>query len=229
MPTITVAEIIERARELADQTDEQFVTPATALRWLNQARYKLALLAARSSYVLEQTRTELTLDGSNSYTLPRPIALVSVHLLTESNTLKRLRPVHLGQVYAVNASREQSSTVPCEYYVEVSGSNMLLYPNPRSTSGKLVITTIPEPAQVTLADSVTYANGVEDWIVLDTAIRMALKEEGETRDLMRQRKEVEEFVESLGWSAHFMDPPAWRSQEAEDLEEDPRQYPWRVF
>src|SRR3954466_2087495 len=93
MPTITTAELVERATAAADMHDN-FVTPKQWMYWASQERMALDLFIARSGWTQAFETLSLTVTGAEAgeFTLtPAMMALVSLHQVGPQGGVRRLR------------------------------------------------------------------------------------------------------------------------------------------
>ena len=209
----TIQQLIDRARVQADMDDISFIADSMVVSWANTAVRRLDLKLARSGYVNAPTRTTTVVTGADAYNFPAPLCVVAVHFVsTDGKRLLRIRPTHIGTDYPVLATRKTTSDAPVSWYAEIKPADGTLdirfSPNP--TSGSFIVTTIAERATLVAADTVIYPSGIEEWIVLNLAKRMIMREEGDYRAVSELIKEADVMIDELGMSRQQIDPPEWR-------------------
>lgn len=210
----TIQALIDRARIQSDMTDTSFVEDSQALTWANFLVKRLDVMLARSGYLNAPTRTLTPVTGVDAYNFPAPVCIVTVHWVsTDGKRLLRLRPSHLGTNYPVLAARRTTAEPPTSWYAETKADGTIdLRFDPLPTSGSFLLTTVAEKPVLTLTDTVNYPAGVEDWITLEMARRMVVKEEGDPRALKDLIKDVEQYIEVLGQTRQQLDPPNWQKE-----------------
>jgi hypothetical protein len=193
MPTVTLAELKERARIHADQEDSTFVTEAALTGFLNKSLDALydKLVVLWEDYKL--TRVDITLTG-DTYTLPEDFfKLVNLKVQSCAGPFKQLKRCTAAEEdFYLSATGLR----PEEHRYKLEGEATLrFFPGYGSTEVPTKLAYIPlRTALVEDTDSEKWPQGWEEWAVLDTAIKMMGKAEQDTTALEKLRKAAEEHL-----------------------------------
>lgn len=184
MPAVALSELMERAREHADQEDSTFVTDTTLKRWLNKsldALYGKTVVLWEDYYL---TRVEASLTGA-SYELPSDFfKLVNLKVKSLAGPYRQLvRCTAAEEDYYLTAT----SLRPDEVRYRVEGERTVrLFPGYGASTVEAKLAYIPLRTQlVEEEDTFSCPQGWEEWAVLDTAVRMVTKAEQDTSGLLR--------------------------------------------
>jgi hypothetical protein len=230
MPSYTGQELIDRAADAADMHDN-FVKPATWLRWASLERYALELLMARSGWPTDLATGTITVTGAEAgeFTVaadPDMMAVVVVHEI-ESDGLRRLKYTDaVTFLHQVPGSPVHTSSDVGFYRVkrDNDGITFNFFPNP-SPGVQILVTYIPMPARLTTtASTVNYPMGWEERIVLGMARRALAKEESDTSEIRGQYKDISDQVEQLSWNRVMSESPSVRNVDRQALELPAREY-----
>lgn len=216
MPTITTAELIERAMAAADMHDS-FVTPRQWMYWASQERIALDLFIARSGWTQGFETVTITVTGAEagSFVLTPSIqAIVAVHQISTQG-VRRLKfsdvasflLVQPGGTAMGNASEWRAKRTDTVFTLN-------LYPEPKPNEQYLV-TYLPHPTRLTLdsapavgySNTVAYPMGWEDRIVLGMARRALEKEESDSGAIRGQMAEMDRQIEQACWDMSTSDGP----------------------
>lgn len=206
MPNVTVETLIARAQTAADMADGDFVNTEEWLRWLNVERQALDVRIAREGLVLREAQETITATGAFEYSISDPLAVLGVYQLKDGY-YRRLRHSDL-----MDGAGYQDLGVthgdPVMFRITQNTDNEItirFYPNP--TTGTFIVKTIPEETELEIDDEVSYPLGWEERIVLGMARRAVAKEEGDTREFLRQIAEIDSHIETSAsdrlFGAHF--------------------------
>jgi hypothetical protein len=213
MPAFTGQQLVNRAASVADQHDG-FVTPEECLDWLNVEARALDVFCARHGWKLRAFAQTTVASAPYSITLPdETLALLGVWELTSDG---RYRP--LEHTDAVTSRIQDPLTGPDtgearEFWTESAGDGVTVYLYPRPTSGTYVAIYLPSTARFTdLEDTATYPLGFEEWIVLNLALRMLVKEESDTRKVEDLILKEERKISEMGWQRQMAEVPKIRKQ-----------------
>ena len=229
MPNYTAQVLIERAQAAADMHDD-FVTQTQWLRWATVENDALAVKVAQLGYVLNESFTDITITGADSYPIDEPLAVVGVYEITTNNLLRRVHSVN-----PFDGHRQTTNTIigPARQFSfrrSTSSGNttilMNMFPNP--TSGTYRVYVIPHPAALTsVSGSVDYPLGWEERVVLGMARRALAKEESDTGPISEQIRQVDSDIEAAVWSRLLGDSPSVRNVDSVERGWiSPYPYPW---
>lgn len=154
MSRVPVTELLERVRDLIDANgDQEFVTDAMLLRWLNQARPRLDSLIARSGWVLDTETQQLDVvsDGyvaNTGWELEAPaLAILTVFELVAADQYRPLRPTtpYDRPLVATGTTTHYYAT---NQGVDPAGATVV-HLRPVPTAGTFVAMVLPAPTQLT--------------------------------------------------------------------------------
>lgn len=178
-------------------------TDSSIHAWANEANQKLhgILVDAMGEEYVSSSQAFTTVANQSDYALPATFyKLYGVDLLYAGLQ----RSLHRYNRAERNLYRELNPEVVPRY--ALVGSNLRLYPIPAAgLSG--VILFAPEATILNVGtDTVTYPNGWERFIVIDTAIQMLLKEESSVTGLAAERASIIREIESTKESRDLATP-----------------------
>jgi hypothetical protein len=184
VPSVTLSELMDRAREHADQEDSTFVTDTTLKRWLNKSLDALygKTVVLWEDYYLARLDTSLTGD---SYALPSDFfKLVNLKVRSQAGPFRQLlRCTAAEEDYYLSATGLRPEEV--RYRVE-GARTVRLFPGYGAAAVDAKLAYVPLRTQlVEDSDAFDAPQGWEEWAVLDTAIRMVTKAEQDTAGLLR--------------------------------------------
>ncbi len=181
MASVTLASVRTRIRQRTDQeySDSEFVTDAELAQLINTSFNELYGLLVRHSLQRAESVQTVTATGAGSYALNSDFFALLGVFRVEGNSKIRL-PRHDHRV------RPSTGTVGPATTHRLVGMTCVFNPTP--TSGTYEIVYVPVPA--TVEDDDDILDGVlgwEEYIVVDVAIRVLMKEESDVSDLQRER------------------------------------------
>lgn len=185
MASITFATIRTRVRQRTDQeySDSEFVTDAELNQLINTSYNELYGLLVRHSLHRSETVQEITATGATSYPLASDFYAV-LGVFRVDGTERCLLPRH-DHRHRPNTA----VTGPATSY-RIVGSTLQLSPLP--TSGTYELVYVPVPADLTAdADTLDGVLGWEEYVVVDVAIRVLMKEESDVSDLRAERERLQ--------------------------------------
>lgn len=219
MPSVTTAELVERAKAAADMHDA-FVTLKQWMYWASQERMALDLFLARSGWTQDFEAYSYTVTGSEAGSFVIPVdlmAIVAVHEVTSNYQVRRLK-LRDPATFLHNlpgSSITQGHSI--EYRVKRVGDRVTLSLYPEPLAGEqYLITYVPHSLRLTLdavpaagyANTVAYPMGWEERIVLGMARRAMDKEESDSTAIQRQMVEMNSNIEALCWDRVSGDGPS---------------------
>jgi hypothetical protein len=192
---VNVSDLIVSARRRANMENTQFVTDAEVITYLDQAYrkfYNLIVTDFENWFVSETSFA--TVDGTDEYNLPTDFyKLLGVDLVDASGRAFTLRPFELSER---NRIVHTWIGKPVRYILK--GTNIKLVPVPSGGAQTIKILYVPSPTAITSsAQTLEVFNGFDEYICLDAAIRMLMKEESDTALLERERAYMEQQINDL--------------------------------
>lgn len=193
--TYLVSEIIQQARERADQVGSTFVTNTEAIGYVDKSYAKLyGMLLQADPDFFQTCYHEWVSDGARTlYDVPADFgygqgvdydangewrALVEFNV-TERNQFQRTRFARQARGFRIHGCKIELGPLP-----------------PAGQRYRLAY--VAQPPKITV-DTVKLDGiaGYEDWVVLDVAIKMGMKENDDVRPLQLERGMEEKRIEEL--------------------------------
>lgn len=195
MGTVSLTTLVARTRERADMVGSSFVADsATGLyAWINEANQKLhgMLVDALGEEYVSSSQAFTTIADQSDYTLPTSFYKLYGVDLDYHGLMRSLRPYNRVER---NLYRELHPEFLPRY--SLVGGSLRLYPVPSAgLTGAILYA--PEATVLTAgADTVSYPNGWERFIVIDAAIQALAKEESSVSTLVAERDSIIREIES---------------------------------
>lgn len=199
MAIVTLSELRTRARQRSDMESTGFVQDSELNTYINASYaelYDLLVSKFGEDYFVAPAHTFTTTANVDKYALPEDfykLLGVDFQIGASSNWLSVKRfefsDRNLPQIWDVYS--------PEFIRYRLFGSNILLSPLPASaTSMRAWYIPLPE----TLAsdsDSFSGVNGYEEYVVIDAAIKMRVKEESDISELLLAKQEMKKRIEVM--------------------------------
>lgn len=215
MAAFTLTELRTLVIQCADLSlTDQFITTAELNGHINRSISRLYDLATENDAQLfiapEQIQFSAPTTAPNIYALTSAYKIVGVELWTDAVGSQRIAilpamPLEIPALMSTNANA--NTTFGAKYRVygglglsSTGGLRAELYPPPSPTTYVNFKYLPPAPILVDDSTPMRFPNGWEEFVVLDAAIRCIAKEEGDTRELQRQRDELAEEIRNASAS-----------------------------
>ncbi len=191
--TRTLTQMRQEVRDLADEPDTGFVTNAMIDRWLNlglRKVYEMAYMADPEAYDLTLSTAITTAAGTAEYTLPTLFWKLIKMEVQHSGSYTRLERLHLHSM----GNDLDERAAPRRYLLR-GRTSVRLYPTPDGVYPTRVWY-IPAFTVLT-ADGDTFdgINGWEEYGILDAAIKVRIKGESDSRELMALKAKIEQEID----------------------------------
>jgi len=199
MASYTLAQLREAARERADQQyvagvpeTDKFVTDSELNGYVNRSiseLYDLIISCYGNDYYVGSENISL-ISNQSAYALPVTFyQMLGVDLVINDNNFITLKPFMFQE-------RNQTKGYPAlsnsggGYSYHLRGSEIVFQPTPMATNS-VKLWFIPL-AVVLVADSDTLQgfNGWEEYVIIDAAIKMAIKQENNVEELYRSKNDM---------------------------------------
>lgn len=201
--SVTFAQLRERARNRADMTGSLFVSEAELGDYVNASAQELydVLVASFQDYYLSVTANTTLTVGQDSITLPTDFYKLRGidRLLDGSSEWQTLQPFSFAE-----RNDRQGMVGLTSYVYTDSGiryriqSNTVKLTPADDCAGTYRVWYIPRmPLLVNDSDSFDGINGWEDYVVVDAAIKMLMKEESSTTGLERQKTALLKRIQDM--------------------------------
>lgn len=199
MANVTLAQLRELARERADQqyvtgTPEidKFVTDSELNGYINRSieeLYDLIISCYGNDYYVSSEQFTLS-PNQDTYALPTAFyQSLGVDLVINANERYTLKPFMFQE-------RNEFRNYPASTYYgpayrySFRGGNIVIQPSP-VTGNDLILWYIPLAVVLTSDSDVLQGfNGWEEYVVIDAAIKMTLKQEGSVEELYRGKADM---------------------------------------
>lgn len=208
MSSITLSDLKTRARDQADMTDSDFISDTELLFYINSSYtelYDILVSSFEDYYVAPPTSFTIS-AGQTNYTLPTDFyKLRGVdYLVSGSNylTLPKFNFAKRNQNSLVFSTARRLSGR--EY--RIVGNKLYIEPSESAPGSYRLWYTPSATLLVSDSDTVNGVNGWEEYIVVDTAIKMLAKEESDTSHLERQRARLLERITNLSQNRDYDQP-----------------------
>jgi hypothetical protein len=199
--TVTLASLRNQVRQRANMEASLFVTDTEVNQYINNSlgAFNDLLIAADASYT-RKSYTFTLISGTATYSLPTDFrSLCGVEYANTASPTGwldvRSLPFQERNRYTLMPAVVTSYVPPFRYFL--NGSSVTLAPTP-SASGTVQLWYIP--AFTTLAsdsDTVDGVNGLEEFVILDAAIKCLQKEESDVSVNLAQRAELVARIQAM--------------------------------
>ena len=200
--TTTLAQLIVRVRQRADMVGSAFVSDAEVVDYINVAMAEIHDLLVTKYEDYYVSTTTYTLPGSNPGTLPATFYKALGVALDAGGVSYRLKRYSFQDRNMYNSPGVVAARIADTRY-NVQGNQIKFIPAP-TISGTVTLHYVPEAQRfssgstsatiVSLAPAV--ANGYEEYVVVDAAIKCLLKEESDTQPHMIYKEQLRKRIES---------------------------------
>lgn len=203
----TFAEIKLRARQRADMVNSTFVTDGELGNFVNASACELydILIDSRGEnyYVLSSSFSAVA--GQKDYPLPTDfLKLLAVDLVSGENQIINVRAFQWQERNLSTTLAYSGDDANIRY--QLRGSNITLTPTPNG-GAEFRLWYVPRcPALVADGDSFDGINGWEEYIVIDAAIKMRIKEESPVQELMIEKQAIKTRIESASKARDSAEP-----------------------
>jgi hypothetical protein len=156
--------------------------------------YDLIIENYGEDYYISSATTPLV-SGTDAYALPADFyKLVGVDLVISSTNKI---PMKRFEFFERNNQNYSAAFFDQVYRYRLRGSNLVFSPIPNTTNS-FTLWYVPLPTQlVNDSDTLQGFNGWEEYIIVDAAIKMRIKEETDTTQLMQQKIDLIERLKKI--------------------------------
>lgn len=200
----TLTELIADVRDRADAENSQHVTDAQVTRYLNQsiaALYALIVEQDEADFAEECTFTATAGAASTSMvtepvegTIVYPYKILAVDVIDADGFSWPVPRFMMGERAALDAEAGQWGVVTATRY-QWRGNKDLFWSPPWEADRTIRVTYIPSPTDLSSgSDTFDGRAGWEEWVTLDSAIKVLAKEESDVTDMVRERALVEQRI-----------------------------------
>jgi len=195
MASVTLLELRNRSRQRADMVNSKFVTDAELNTYVNASNAELydILINSRGENYFVLSYNFTTSINQDTYALPSDFyKLMGVDFVTSSTQAITLKAFRWQER---NRFREPFYNVRnYNLMYQVRGDDLVFIPTPNG-SQQIRLWYIPLPQELTLdTDSFNGINGYEEYVVIDAAIKMRVKEESPVEELLLAKESMRQRI-----------------------------------
>lgn len=207
MAAVTLAQFKQRSRERADMVNSKFISDSELSSYINASLTELydLLLSSRGENYYIDSFSFTTIPGSDTYPLPvdfyKLMGVDYVTSSTQSITLKSFRwqernrfrePFYNARIYNL--------------MYQLRNNDLVFIPTPNGNQ-QIKVWYIPRSPEL-VADTDTFdgINGWEEYVVIDVAIKMKVKEESPVDALVFAKQKMEERIAALSSGRDSTEP-----------------------
>src|SRR5574343_299109 len=191
MALVTLSAFRDRARQRADMVNSRFVTDAELNNYINASIDELydLLIASRGENYYVKSYSFTTTTNVDSYALPEDfLKLMGVDYVTSTTqaiTLKAFRWQEINRFI-----QPFYNTRNYNLMYQVRGENLVFIPTPNGNQ-QIKLWYIPRAIDLSAdTDSFEGINGWEEYVVIDAAIKMRVKEESPVDELLLAKQDM---------------------------------------
>jgi hypothetical protein len=213
---VTLQQLMDRARQRADQVNSGFVTDSELISWINVYKREYEDLLVRT-FGADYSATSATFSATantENYNLSA-LTAGTFYKLQGLDVADSTSPTGWRDVRAFNFKDRNKIVVPGtvlpiqsngQVRYRVWGPNLVLRPVPTSTINMKLYWTPQTVAMSATTDSFDDVNGWSELIVLDAAIAMKDKEESDTSVLQGDRQRMVMRITEMAPNRDASDP-----------------------
>lgn len=195
--TLTLLQLRTRARERADQVNSTFVTDSELTGYINSSYQEFYDLLTNSVEDYNISTSSFTIASGNTQAAPSDFYKVrGIDDMTDPDYPTIVKRFNWNERNDYNRRSDIAwKYSPVEY--RIVGSNLMFLPASQAQRPyKLWYVPI---CTLLVADGDTAAgiNGWLEYVVIDAAIKMLIKEESDTKVLFRAKKEIIDRIEAM--------------------------------
>lgn len=204
MNTVTLAQLRQRSKEMADMVNSNFISPTELLSYINEsvAEFHDILVSRFEDYYTSSTI--LTITSGNTVSLPTDFyKLRGVDQLVGTDytpmmkfNFNRRNRSYRGIVHTYSTNSEY----------RIVGDTLHISPTSNSVgSYQLWYVPVFTPLSAEV-DTINGYNGWETYVILDVAIKMLDKEESATGHLVKRKKALLDRIEDMAQNRDIDQP-----------------------
>lgn len=221
--SITLAQLKSQARDRADMTNSSFVSDSELVNYINASIAELhdLLIAAYDSDYFITEYTFSTVANTATYALPADFYKIrGIDSRINGDSWASIQPFNFNER---NSNNELVAYLSFGNNIRyrLVGSNLMLSPTPTGVYN-MKMWYIPVATKLTLdADTLSDLNQYAEYVIVDAAIKMMAKEEGDVSVLAAQKAELRRRIEVMGQNRN-----ADKSEYISDIYSENLDYLW---
>lgn len=195
MSTVTLGQLKTRSRERADMVNSKFISDSELASYINASYAELydLLISSRGENYFIDSYSFTTTSNQDSYALPNDFyKLMGVDYVTSASQAITLKAFKWQER---NRFKEPFyNTANYNLMYQIRGNDLVFVPVPNGNQN-MKLWYVPVPASLSSdSDSFNGINGYEEYIVIDAAIKMRVKEESPVDELMMAKEAMRQRV-----------------------------------
>jgi hypothetical protein len=191
MTTYNLSQLRERARQRADMENSRFISDSELNSFINASYGELydLLVATRGENYYITSHSFTTTSGVDTYALPNDFfKLMGVDYVTSPNQAITLRPFMWQERNRFKEPFYNNANYNLMY--QIRGNNLVFVPAPNGNQS-IKLWYIPRAIELNDdSDSFDGINGWEEYVIIDAAIKMRIKEETSIDELVLAKSEM---------------------------------------
>jgi len=209
MASFTLAQLKLRARERGDMVNSRFISDSEITSYINASVSELydLLIATRGEnyYISEFPIT--TISGTKDYTLPAGfLKLMGVDWVISAGSTVNMQEFQWKERNLYTDPAWINGVFGNSRY-QLRGGSITFSPTPTSSQA-VNVWYIPKPTALAVdADTFDGINGWEEYVIIDVAIKMRVKEESPVQELLLAKKEMKERIAQASKGRDSSEPP----------------------
>ena len=226
MSAITLATLKTRCRERADMVDSEFIPDTELLTYINASYTELydILVSKFEDYFVAPPTSFTIAAAATYYTLPSDFyKLRGVDYSLGGSEYVALRKFNFNERNQNRVSNRIARRQPKVSY-RIVGNNLYMEPGDLAPGSYRLWYTPACTLLVDDTDTLDGVNGWEEYVVVDTAIKMMAKEESDTIQLERERARLLERIEQMAQNRDYDQPERITDVAFDGYHDDIRRY-----
>lgn len=204
MALFTLAQLKLRSRERGDMVNSRFISETELSSYINASVSELydLLIATRGENYYINSSLISTVSGVAIYSLPSDfLKLMGVDCIIANNQAVDMKEFNWKE----RNIPYDSAFINTRY--QLRGGSIALMPVPSNVQS-IKVWYIPKPATLVVdADSFEGINGWEEYIIIDVAIKMRVKEESPVQELMMAKQDMKARIQQASVGRDSINPP----------------------
>lgn len=199
MPSlVTFGEMKTRARQHADMVNSRFVGDSELGTYINSSCQDLydQLIQAGELYYVSQGTIALS-SGVDTYSLPSDFYKMLGVDLDSNGEMITLKKFEFAERNKYSFYPFYNSRNPVSYKYLIQGDSIRFMPQPTGSDNVVIWYAPTMPPLVNDSDTFDAINGWEDFVCIDSAIKMVAKEEGDISNLLTMKNDIEKKIQKM--------------------------------
>lgn len=195
--TLTLLQLRTRARERADMVNSSFVTDSELTGYVNSSYQEFYDLLTNAVEDYNISTLNFTISSGNTYAAPTD--LYKVRGIDDMTDPANPLPVRLFNFNERN-DYNQINTIAYRFSTvkyKILGNNLTFLPESQAQKAYRLWYVPIATLLVNDNDTAAGINGWLEYVVIDSAIKMLIKEESDTKVLFRAKKELIDRIEAM--------------------------------